>query len=381
MTLEKKIADEMQKIRKAGHYRTRDAGLSESSWSLNFSCNDYLSLRHDSEVRKAYQRGYEHFASGSGGSMLLGGYQKVHQSAERAFAQFLAVDDALLLSSGYAANLTVMALLKYLNVHCLIDKGLHASFYDGLSLYKTGFSRYQHHDMDDFLRKIKLAEKNTVVITEGIFSMSGQQPDLSRMAKICSDHESRLIVDEAHAFGVMGHEGRGAVEQYGLSRQSVPIRVIPLGKACASQGAVIAGDHLWIDALVQVARPYIYSTGMSPALAYGLQHTLDILQKSNDRREKLKHLIEYFRQHIKNSTWAWTDSVTPIQQLKLGCAHKALLFSQALKKEGILCLPVRAPTVHKRDSGLRVILNYHHQAEDIRSLFHALHKVKNEHLF
>ncbi|QDP72702.1 aminotransferase class I/II-fold pyridoxal phosphate-dependent enzyme [Legionella israelensis] len=381
MIWEKKIASEIRKIKESGHYRSRKAGISESDVLVNFSSNDYLSLSHDPRVSSAYQKGYQLYASGSGGSMLLNGYQRIHQSTETSFAQFLAVDDAILLSSGYTANLAIMALLKHLGVYCLIDKGLHASFYDGLKLYRPEFARYRHNDMKDFLQKIKYSPKSSITITEGIFSMSGQQPHLSEMAKISPMEKGQLIVDEAHSIGVLGEEGRGAVNLHGLSQKSVPLRVIPLGKAFASQGAVIAGQRLWIEALVQVARSYIYSTGISPAIAYGLQHTLDILQKSEHRREKLRYLIHFFRQQIKESSLQWTDSISPIQQLKLGCAHKALWFSKALKKEGVFCLPVRPPTVHKRDTGLRIILNYHHRVEDIGLLFKTLHRIEHDYSF
>ena len=161
------------------------------------------------------------------------------------------------------------------------------------------------------------------------------------------------MVDEAHSFGVLGPQGKGAVCYHGLTQKDVPLRVIPLGKAFAAQGAIVAGKQEWIHALLQAGRSIIYSTAISPALSYGLLKTLDIVVNADDRRLKLRQLVELFREEIKRSPLQWIDSHTPIQQLQLGCPHLALHYAQELKKKGISCSAIRTPTVSIKSTGLR----------------------------
>jgi len=192
------------------------------------------------------------------------------------------------------------------------------------------------------------------------------------MATLCSAHQSELIVDESHAFGILGPQGLGAVAQHQLTQEDVPLRIIPLGKAYAACGAIVAGSRVWIDALLQAARPAIYSTAISPAFAHGLLATLDIVRAADQRRAKLQNLINYFRQAVINAPLKWRDSSSPIQQLQLGCPHRALAYAQILRQQSINCLPIRQPTVSKHESGLRIVLNYNHQPEDIDKLFRCL---------
>lgn len=362
-----RLRNSLYEAHASGLHRKRIASYDNKAF-LNFSSNDYLSLVSDPRVKKAYQAGYEHYPVGSGGSPLVSGYHAVHRQFERAFADALGVEDCLFFSSGYAANLGLMALLARLDALVFMDKASHASIYDGATLAGARFKRYRHCDIDDLKSKL-VSNDSTVVFTESVFSMSGQIAPLAELDKLSIQHEFELFVDEAHAFGVMGDEGLGLVNALNLTP---PLRVIPLGKAFAGSGAIIAGRKDWIDALLQSARSYIYSTAPSPALAYGLLGTLDIIRASDDRRSKLIQLIAYFREAIINSGLAWRDSTSAIQQLQLGCPHRAQVWFEALLKQSIICFPMRSPTVTKQETGLRVILNYHHQPEDIDRLFRVL---------
>ncbi len=338
---------------------------------LSFSSNDYLSLGMDSRLKYAYQYGFEHYATGSGGSMVVNGYHASHQSLEKAFAQALGVDDCLLFSSGYAANLSLIELLAQHKTHLLIDKMVHASVYDGLRFSGASYSRYQHNCLDDLTLKIQKAPDNSVMMTEGVFSMSGELAPLADIA-LAGKHLQGLVVDEAHAFGVFGPQGMGTVMGAGLTQHEVPLRVIPLGKAYAGMGAIVAGNGVWIDALLQSARPYIYSTAVSPAYAYGLLKTLDVIREADDQRAHLQGLVCYFRGAIKKSSLCWSESQTPIQQLQLGCTKRALDAAKKLQEASIVCMPMRPPTVSNQKTGLRVILNAHHQPKDIDRLFRCL---------
>jgi 8-amino-7-oxononanoate synthase len=351
----------------------RVRAISSKDDLLRFDSNDYLSLTQDMRIANAYQQGYQLHPSGSGGSVLINGYHAAHQDVERAFAQWLGVDECLLFSSGYAANLALTALLGQLKASCFIDKGVHASIYDGLALSQVAFIRYLHNDLDDLSRKLPLYPTHSALITEGIFSMGGQMAPLSSISSLCSQNQVELFVDEAHSIGVLGKEGRGAVDLHGLTQSLVPLRIIPLGKAFAAQGALIAGQANWINALLQAARSLIYSTASSPALSYGLLKTLEIVIASDAKRAHLRALIECFRDSIAHSPFQWADSITPIQQLHLGCPHLAMHYATELKKQGISCSAIRQPTVSKKASGLRIVLNHSHYPEQIIQLFQQIH--------
>lgn len=340
---------------------------------ISFSSNDYLSLSSDSRIQKAYQAGFQRYPAGSGGSMVVCGYHPIHQTLERAFAQALGVDECLLFSSGFSANLSIGQMLGKLNAHAFIDKGVHASIYDGLKLAKLPYTRYLHHNLCDLAAKLPSATKRSVVLTESIFSMSGQLSNLASITQMARMHHCEVLVDEAHAFGLIGKQGLGSIIQHGLTQEDVPLRMIPLGKAYAAFGAIVAGSALWVDALLQSARPYIYSTALSPAIAYGLLKTLDIVRQADERRNTLQELIQYFRKAIAHSPLSWRDSQTPIQQLQIGCPHRALEYAKKLRKYSMICLPMRSPTVSRQDTGLRIVLNYHHQPEQIDQLIQYLH--------
>lgn len=372
MFLNKKIKDYTKQLTQQGLLRRRSLEKPDNSQFIHFDSNDYLSLTQDKRIAEAYQRGYSLYPSGSGASMLLSGYHQNHHAVEQAFADLLAVDECILLASGYAANLAITALLGKLKVHCFIDKEVHASVYDGLALSQVNYTRYFHNNLIDLKRKLIAHSANSALITEGIFSMSGQIAPLTAIASLCIENQTELLVDEAHSFGVLGEQGKGAVAYHGLSQNQIPLRVIPLGKAFAAQGALIAGQSDWITALLQAGRSLIYSTAISPALSYGLLNTLDVVVAAEERRLKLTQLVALFRELIKKSPFSWVDSSTPIQQLRLGCPHLALHYTQELKKQGISCFAIRTPTVGKKETGLRIILNYCHTPEQIHTLFNKL---------
>ncbi|MGL6028622.1 MAG: aminotransferase class I/II-fold pyridoxal phosphate-dependent enzyme [Legionella sp.] len=356
--------------------RVRRIAHNSNPQHIRFDSNDYLSLTHDKTIASAYQKGYALHPAGSGGSMLLGGYHANHQAVEHAFAQLLDVEQCLLFSSGYAANLAVAALFAKIKLPLLIDKGVHASIYDGLALSQTDFKRYSHNDLNDLNVKRMQINTATAVLTEGIFSMTGHKAPLDKIASLCAVHtETVLIVDEAHSFGLFGEHGCGMAALCQLTQEQVPLRIIPLGKACAAQGAIVAGQGAWINALMQAGRSFVYSTAVSPAQCYGLIKTLEVVANADLRRLKLQQLIHLFQSCSSHSPLSWSDSSTAIQHLHLGCPRLALSYQAQLEQAGFSCAAVRAPTVTKKHTGLRIVLNYNHQPEQIINLFDTLHSI------
>jgi 8-amino-7-oxononanoate synthase len=337
---------------------------------LDFSSNDYLALTTNQRLKSAYQIGFEKYPIGSTGSILVSGYHATHQALEAAFVQALQVDAALLFPSGYAANLSIMQLLAKLDIHAIIDKNMHASIYDGLALSGGTYTRYRDiNQINKINQKQAKIPADAVILTEGIFSMRGEAPNLKLFPS-----KYPLIIDEAHAFGVLGPQGLGSVAAHALTQTEVPLRIIPFGKALGGAGAIVAGDKVWITALLQAARPLIYSTAMSPALAYGLNKAFELLRAADSARSNLQTNIQHFKQHIKNSSLTWTNSDTPIQQLQLGCPQKANAYTLKLQEKNIRCIAMREPTVKRADTGLRIVLNSRHTAQQIQQLFACLHQ-------
>jgi len=371
MSLERKLLEDKQKKISQGLFR-KVSLLPNTDGFYNFSSNDYLSLTDDKKVNKFYQDGYIKYPTGSTGSIVISGYTSAHADLEKQLSVMFNVDGCVLFSSGYMANLSVVSLLKNLSAKLLIDKSVHASIYDGIKLNNIEYERYLHNDLDNLQKKINICQKSDlVVLTESIFSMSGQVSDLLSIKKIIQD--TPLIVDEAHAFGVIGEKGLGSVAEAGLNQEDVPLRIIPLGKAGAGYGAVVLGKKLWIDALLQT-RQAVYSTSVSPAIAYSLLRTIEYIQLLDDRRKKLSNLISYFHDLQKYSNLKWRDAKTHMQQLQLGCPHLATKVHEHLFKLGIICLPIREPTVTRIETGLRIILNYSHETEHLDCLFASLNK-------
>lgn len=372
------LIEAKQRRQQAGLHRQRRV-VSAHDTMLSFSSNDYLSLSMYQPVRLAFQDAFVNEPIGSGGSMMVCGYHTAHRDLERAFADALQVDACVLFSSGYAANVCIVSLLETLQPIVFVDKSVHASVYDGLKLAHIPFKRFLHNDVADLERKISAPLKITtesfrpIIMTESVFSMSGQEAPLNTLHQLAFAHQAALLVDEAHAFGVFGDQGLGALIDAGLTQNEVPLRMIPFGKSLGASGAIVAGHAEWIDALLQT-RPAIYSTSISPAYARGVQHTFEVMRAADDRRAWLKQLIAYFRLQIQQSPLQWRNSKTPIQQLQLGCPHRASALTDFLWQQQIVCLSMRQPTVARDETGLRVILNYHHQLEHIDKLFQAIHR-------
>lgn len=373
MGVSSKLREYTQHLNQTGLLRARALTEPNDSCLISFDSNDYLSLLGDKRLTQAYEYGYKHYPSGSGASMLLAGYHANHQALEQAFAQFLNVDECIICSSGYSANLAVIALLKVLKVHCIIDKGAHASIYDGITLSHSSYSRFLHNDVANMVEKIMLYPHNSAVLTEGIFSMSGQIAALSAMSEITQSLATPLIVDEAHSFGVLGVQGQGAVQAAYLTQEEVPLRIIPLGKTFAAQGAIIAGKQEWVQGILQAGRSLIYSTAISPALAYGLLKTLEVVSQADERRAKLMQLISFFKNKIVNSPLIWSASDTAIQFVQLSCPYRARFYTEELKRQGFSCSLIRPPTVSRKSTGIRIVLNYKHTPEHINALLNQLH--------
>lgn len=339
---------------------------------LAFCSNDYLGLANHPEVVAAWQAGAERWGVGGGASHLVIGHSTPHHQVEEALAELTGRPRALLFSTGYMANLGAITALVGQGDTVLQDRLNHASLLDGGLLSGARFSRYLHNDAASLASRLDKASGNTLVVTDGVFSMDGNLADLPALAKVARARGAWLMVDDAHGLGTLGAQGGGIVEHFGLGIDDVPVLIGTLGKACGTAGAFVAGSEALIEALVQFARPYIYTTSQPPALACATLKSLELLRRETWRREHLAALIRQFRQGAEQIGLHLMDSPTPIQPIVIGDSAQALRLSRMLRERGMLVTAIRPPTVPAGSARLRVTLSAAHSEAQVQLLLNAL---------
>ncbi|MCS4285397.1 8-amino-7-oxononanoate synthase [Pseudomonas sp. BIGb0278] len=339
---------------------------------LAFCNNDYLGLANHPEVIAAWRAGAERWGVGGGASHLVIGHSTPHHQLEEALAELTGRPRALLFSTGYMANLGAITALVGQGDTVLHDRLNHASLLDGGLLSGARFNRYLHNDAQSLASRLQRATGNTLVVTDGVFSMDGDLADLPALAATARAANAWLMVDDAHGLGTLGANGGGIVEHFGLGLDQVPVLIGTLGKACGTAGAFVAGSDDLIEALVQFARPYIYTTSQPPALACATLKSLQLLRDESWRREQLAALIRQFREGAEQIGLQLMDSQTPIQPILIGDSGRAVRLSQMLRERGLLVTAIRPPTVPAGSARLRVTLSAAHTEAQVQLLLNAL---------
>ncbi len=339
---------------------------------LAFCSNDYLGLANHPEVIRALQDGAARWGVGGGASHLVIGHSGPHHELELALAEFTGRPRALLFSTGYMANLAAVTALVGQGDTVLEDRLNHASLLDAGLLSGARFSRYLHNDADSLGKRLEKASGNTLVVTDGVFSMDGDLADLPSLCAVAKARGAWVMVDDAHGFGPLGATGGGIVEHFGLGGDDVQVLVGTLGKAFGTAGAFVAGSEELIEKLIQFARPYIYTTSQPPAVACATLKSLELLRRESWRREHLERLIARFRQGATEIGLALLDSPTPIQPILIGDSARALRLSSLLRQRGLLVGAIRPPTVPAGSARLRVTFSAAHSQAQVERLLDAL---------
>ena len=346
---------------------------------VNFSSNDYLGIATDSQQdNKA--------GSGAMASPLVVGQSKVHQDLKNTLLEWYDAPDehdCLLFSSGFAANTGVIRALfedKTSNALLVQDRLNHASLLDAgkvcQSLGGARQIRFKHNDFNDLncqLERFDASEKNALVVTEGIFSMDGDAPDLKTTLDICRRNRVPWMLDDAHGIGVSGKSGQGSLFSQGLGLSDCDILVVTFGKAVGAQGAAVIANKDIIEYLINFSKEYIYSTHISPVQTQAVLNNLRLVQSGCERRGKLKDNIAYFRKQFELSKWRLMASQSSIQPILVGNEIEAVNLSENLRQQGIWINAMRYPTVAKNQARLRVTLTSHHTRADIDKLMDVLH--------
>ena len=340
---------------------------------LNFCSNDYLGLAQHPKLAQAMAMAAQHYGAGSGASHLVCGHGPEHERLERELADFVGRERALLFSTGYMANLGVVAALAERHDLILQDRLNHASLLDAARLSGANRLRYAHADATaaEAARAGTIAA-HALFVTDGVFSMDGDLAPLPELAAAAARRQDWLIVDDAHGLGVVGASGRGSCEHFGLTTTAVPVLIGTLGKALGSFGAFVAGSRDLIDFLMQRARTYIYTTALPQPVAAATRAALQVLREEPWRRTRVHELTARFRANAARRGIALLASSTPIQPIVIGDAPGALRVSEQLRAAGFWVTAIRPPTVPEGTARLRVTLSAAHRDEDVDALTTAL---------
>jgi 8-amino-7-oxononanoate synthase len=338
-----------------------------------FCSNDYLGLANHPEVVTAFARGAAEFGVGSGASHLITGHCGAHRALEEELAEFVGRERALLFSTGYMANLGVVSVLLKRGDMVLQDRLNHASLLDAALLSRAQGRRYHHTDVGSLERRLKArCARRTLIVTDGLFSMDGDLAPLPQLASLARNYNAWLMVDDAHALGVLGASGQGTVEHFGLEADAAPILIGTLGKAFGTFGAFVAGSRTLIEALIQGARSYIYTTALPPAVAAATRVSLTIVREEPWRRSHLQGLVARFRSGASRLGLSLPHAIGPIQPLLLGSAQAALKASLRLRKKGLFVPAIRPPTVPQGKARLRITFSTAHRNEHVDRLLDVL---------
>lgn len=339
----------------------------------NFASNDYLGLAQSPEVTEALIVGARRWGVGAGAAHLLGGHREAHAQLEAEAAAWLGYERAMVFSTGYAANLAVIATLLDAGDLCVQDKLNHACLIDGAKLSGARLKRYRHADLHHAAAQFDdLPEGAALLASDAVFSMDGDIAPIRGLAALAKHHQAMLYLDDAHGIGVLGDEGRGSVAASGCTSADVPLLMITLGKAIGTSGALVLGSADMIDALVQMARPFVFSTATPPAVACATTTAIRIVRQDHERRARLSRWIHRFREAAMALGYALMPSSSAIQPLLVGSEAGALQLSKALESAGFYVPAIRWPTVPKGQARLRVTLSAAHTESDLSQLLDAL---------
>ncbi|MEK0182566.1 MAG: 8-amino-7-oxononanoate synthase [Oscillatoriales cyanobacterium] len=345
-------------------------------WLINFASNDYLGLAGDDRLIQAAMAATQEFGTGTTGSRLVGGHRDLHRQLEQSIANLKQTEDALVFSSGYLANLGAIASLVGKRDLILSDKYNHSSLKNGATLSQAQTVEYDRCNVEDvraLLTEHRDRYRKCLIVTDSVFSMDGDLCPLPQLLAVAKQFNCMVLVDEAHATGVLGARGAGCVEHFGCTGETL-IQVGTLSKALGSLGGYVAADAAVIDFLRNRAPTWIYTTGLTPADTAAALEAVKIVQQEPDRRRRLQQNIQNFRDEaIANYQLPITNSLSPIFSFPLKDAATALTASSKLKEMGIFAPAIRPPTVSV--SRIRISLMATHELAHLQHLAKALAQI------
>ncbi len=375
---------ELERIRRADRVRTIRAAEGGAGpridWNgrslINFGSNNYLGLAEHPRVKTAAIRAIEREGVGAGASRLLTGDRAAHDELEAALARLKGAEAALVFTTGYHANLGVIPSLMGRGDLILADRDCHASLIDGCRASGARLRVYRR-DRLDHLRTILTRRPVTgraLIVTDSVFSMEGDLAPLPDLATLAERHDALLLVDDAHATGVLGPRGTGSSEHWNLRDRPI-IQMGTLSKALGALGGFVAGPRILIDYVLNRARTFIYTTALPAAIAAAALEAVRVLEDEPERRERLWANTRQWRDGVRALGFDTLGSASPIIPLRIGNDALALRVSAALGEDGVYAPAIRPPTVPAGTARLRTSVLATHTSDDLALALTALERV------
>jgi glycine C-acetyltransferase len=371
------LRDEIDSLKQQGLYNTiRQIDGAQGSWLdidgrsvLNFCSNNYLGLANDPRLVAAAKAALDRHGVGPGAVRSIAGTMAIHTELENRLARFKGVEAAISLQSGFVANLGTVAALVGEGDAVVSDALNHASIVDGVRLCKAARFVYQHTDVDDLDRALTEARRaganRVLVITDGVFSMDGDIAPLDDIVDAADRHEAMVMVDDAHGEGVLGNGGRGIVDHFGLHGR-VEVEVGTMSKAFGVMGGYVAGPQVLVDWLRQRARPFLFSSAVTPPDAAACIAAIDVMEASTDRVDRLWANAERFRSALQSLGFDTGHTQTPITPVILGDEAVAQRFSRQLfEEQSVFAQAIAYPTVPRGTARIRAMVSASHTDEDL----------------
>lgn len=334
---------------------------------LTFTTYSYLGLLGHPRIEAAAKAAVDQYGTGTQGVPILGGTLELHKQLEQKIAAFMGRDDALVYSSGYVTNLATISTLVGRDDWVISDKWNHASIVDGCMLAQGKFVRFKHNDMRDLERILRSAPPNAgkLVVADAVFSMDGDIFDLPTAVELCRTYNARLMIDEAHSFGVLGATGHGIEEHFDMLG-SIDIKMGTLSKTIPATGGYIAGDRKLINFLRHAARGYVFSAALPPAVAASALESIHVIEDEGvERKQILAEVVRYFIDGLKAAGFNTGNTVTSIVPIIVGTEERAYSMTKFCQEHGVFILPVLPPAVPEGTARLRANVTSAHTIEDI----------------
>ena len=370
------LKKELEEIRSAGLYKSERViessqsarvQVGEGSPVLNLCANNYLGLANHPEVVKAARDALDKWGYGLASVRFICGTQSLHKELEARLSAFLGMEDTILYSSCFDANTGLFETILNKEDAIFSDALNHASIIDGVRLCKAARFRYGNKDMEDLGRQLESAgdARRKLIVTDGVFSMDGYVADLPAICNLADQHESMLMVDDSHAVGFMGKNGRGTHEYHGVMER-VDLMTGTLGKALGgASGGYVGGRKEIVEFLRQRSRPYLFSNTLAPAIAAGSLKALDLLESSTELRDRLEENTSFFRKAMEKEGFEILPGEHPITPVMFGDAAKAARFAELLLKKGVHAIAFSHPVVPQGKARIRTQVSAAHGKEDL----------------
>lgn len=348
----------------------------EGRRTIMLGSNNYLGFTSNAEVKDAAIKAIQKYGTGCSGSRFLNGTLDIHKRLEEELAEFLNKEAVMTFSTGFQSNLGIISAIVGRNDYILCDKENHASIYDGCRLSYGKMIRYNHNDMQDLENKLSALPQDSgaLIVTDGVFSMSGEICNLPEIVRIAKKYNARIMVDDAHGLGVLGKNGRGTAEYFGLENE-VDIYMGTFSKSLASLGGYLASTKKVVDFVKHSSRPYIFSASITPASVQSARKALELLREKPQMVQDLKNIGDYMRQKLDEKGIDYIKSSTPIISIYTYEDEKAFLACKLLLERGVYVNPVISPATPIGKALIRTSYSATHKKRDIDEAVEKIEEV------